>query len=211
MGEQAILSGHYHATLERIRAQDVVVSVPDPTLLDDGTTHPKSGMGTVKLKARDESLLHPTVACTPERMNLGVLGLKVWQRPAPPVAHERHRTPMAEQERDRWLRGDQLACEVPQSCPDALVVQVADRAGEMQEWLLEAARRSPGERAEFIIRAKGDRRISTKHEASDVWAARQKARAVGSITVERTRQPNRPPRQATLTGAGKRVMLTGAR
>jgi hypothetical protein len=39
----------------------------------------------------------------------------------------------------------------------------------------------------------------------------QKARAAGSITVEVTRQPHRPPRQATLRVAVKRVMFSGAR
>ena len=211
IGEQGILSGHQHATLGRIRAQEVVLLVQDTTFLDYGTTQPKSGMGTVKIKVREEYLLHPTVAFTPERMSLGVLGLKVWQRPVQPVAHERHRKPIAEKESYRWLQGYQLACEVQQSCPNTLVVNVADREGDIQEWFLDAARRSPGERAEFIIRAKCDRRIAKGKDASYLWAEMQKARGLGSITVELTRQPNRPPRQATLRVAVKRVMFTGAR
>ena len=43
------------------------------------------------------------------------------------------------------------------------------------------------------------------------WEARQQARAAGAITVEVTRQPHRPPRQATLRVAVKRVMFRGAR
>jgi hypothetical protein len=144
-------------------------------------------------------------------MHLGVLGLKVWQRPAPPVAHERHRHPMAAQARDRWRQGDQLACEVQQRGPDTRVVHVADRAGDRPEWLLEAARRAPGARAACIIRATGDRRISTTQEVRDVWEDMPQARAVGSITVELTRPPNRPPRQAPLSVAVTRVMCHGAR
>jgi Transposase DNA-binding len=211
IGEQGILSGHQHATLERIRAQEVVLLVQDTTFLDYGTTQPKSGMGTVKIKVREEYLLHPTVAFTPERMNLGVLGLKVWQRPAQPVAHARHRKPIAEKESDRWLQGYQVACEVQQSCPHTLVVNVADREGDIQEWCLDAAGRAPGERAECIIRAKCDRRIAKGTDASYVWEEMQKARAVGSSTVELPRQPNRPPRQATLSVAVKRVICNGAR
>jgi hypothetical protein len=37
------------------------------------------------------------------------------------------------------------------------------------------------------------------------------ARAAGAITVELTRQPNRPPRQATLRVAVTRVRCNGAR
>ena len=69
IGVQEILSGHTHATLERIRTQEVVLLVQDTTFLHDGTTQPKAAMGTIKIKRREEYLLHPTVAFTPERVN----------------------------------------------------------------------------------------------------------------------------------------------
>lgn len=69
-------------------------------------------MGTVKERSREEYLLHTTVAFTPERGNLGVLGAKLWQRPEEPVAHERARKPSEEKESYRWLEGYTLACEV---------------------------------------------------------------------------------------------------
>jgi hypothetical protein len=211
IGEQEILSGDKRATRERMRAQEVVLLVQDTTFLDDGTTQAKKGMGTVKIKVREEYLRHPTVAFTPERMNLGVLGLKVWQRPEQPVAQERHRKPLEEKESYRWLEGYQLACKVQQRCPETLVVNGADREGDIHEWCLEAMRRLPGERAEFIIRAKCNRRLAKGQEPSSWWEERQKARAAGSITIEVTRQPHRPPRQATLRVAVKRVMFSGAR
>jgi hypothetical protein len=211
IGEQAILSGHIQATLERIRTQDVVLLGQDTTFLDYGTTRPKKGLGTVKVKVRAEHLLHPTVAFTPARLNLGVLGLKMWQRPEQPVAQERHRQPLAEQESSRWLEGYQLACEVQQSCPDTLVVNVADREGDIHEWFLDALQRLPGERAEFIIRAKCHRRIAKGQAPRYLWEELQKARAAGRMTVELTRQPDRPPRQVTLRVAVKRVPCNGAR
>jgi Transposase Tn5 dimerisation domain len=185
--------------------------VQDTTFLDYGTTQPKKGMGTVKVKVREEYLLHPTVAFTPARLNLGVLGLKMWQRPEPPVAQERHRKPLAENESSRWLEGYQLACEVQQSCPDTLVVTVAAREGDIHAWCLEALQRVPGERAECIIRAKGHRRIAKGKEPRDLWEDMQKARAAGRITVELTRQPDRPPRRITLRIAVKRVTFNGGR
>jgi Transposase DDE domain len=168
-------------------------------------------MGTVKVKVREEHLLHPTVAFTPARLNLGALGLKMWQRPEQPVAQERHRKPLAEQESARWLEGYQLACEVQQSCPDTLVVNIADREGDIHEWCLDAMQRLPGERAEFIIRAKCNRRIAKGKEPRSVWEEMQKAGAAGRLTVELTRQPDRPPRQVTLRVAVKRVTCNGAR
>jgi hypothetical protein len=99
LGVSEMLSGHTHATLERIRTQEVVLLVQDTTFLHDGTTRPKTGMGTVKINTRAAYLLQPTVAFPPARVTFGVVGMHVWQRPEQPVAQQRTSTPMAEQER----------------------------------------------------------------------------------------------------------------
>ena len=122
IGVPEILSGHTRATLERIRTPEVVLLVPDTTFLNSGTTQPQAGMGTVKLKTREEYRLHPTVAFTPARVNFGVVGMQVWQRPEQPVAQQRKSNPIAEQERDRWLEGYQGVCKGKQACSATLVV-----------------------------------------------------------------------------------------
>jgi hypothetical protein len=198
MGEPAMRSGHQHATLERIRTQDGVLWVQDTTLRDDGTTRPKQGRGTVQGKVREEHRLHPTAALTYARLNLGVLGLKRWPRPAQPVAQECHRNPRAAKERSRGLEGEPLACAVQQRCPDTLVVNIAEREGARHEWLLEARRRLPGERAECIIRAKCHRRIAQGKEPRDVWEDMQKTHAAGRLppveVVAVDAKEDRPPR-----------------
>jgi hypothetical protein len=98
MGVQEILSGHTRATLERIRTQEVVLLGQDPTCLHYGTTQPRAGMGTVKINTREEYWRHPTVALTPERVHVGVVGMQVWQRPEQPVAQQRNSKPLEEQE-----------------------------------------------------------------------------------------------------------------
>lgn len=105
IGEREILSGHQHATLERIGAQEMVLLVQDTTCLHDGTTQHKQGMGTVRVKIRTEYLLHLTVACTPARVNFGVVGMQGWQRPERPVAQERTRKPSEAKESYRGLEG----------------------------------------------------------------------------------------------------------
>jgi Transposase Tn5 dimerisation domain len=165
----------------------------------------------VKIKAGETDLRHPAAACTHARMDRGVLGLQVWQRPAQPVAQARHRQLIEAKERSRWLQGYQPACEVQPRCPDTDAVNGADREGDAQEWCLDAVRRGPGERAELIIRATCNRRIAPRKEPRSLGEEMQQARPVGAITVELTRQPTRPPRPATLTVAVKPVTFTGAR
>ncbi len=160
IGVQEILSGHLRATLERLRTQEVVLLVPDTTFLHDGTPQPTAGMGTGKSKTRDASLLQPTVAFTPERVNFGLVGLQVWPRPDQPVAPQRQRKPLAEKERSRGLEGSQGACAGTQTCPATLVVNMADRAGDIQAGGVDARHREPDSRAACLMRAKGNRRLA---------------------------------------------------
>jgi IS4 transposase len=211
VGLKEILAGHQHATLERLQAQEVVLLVQDTTFLNYGTLRPKKGVGTVKERTREEYLLHLTVAFTPERVNLGVLGLRMWQRPQEPVAHERARKPIEEKESYRWLEGYQLACEVQPRCPATLVVNIADREGDIQECFLEAMSREAADRAEFIIRAKCNRRIANGQDQSYLWPEMQSTPPLGHLTVEVARQRERAPRQATLAVATRRVTFKGAR
>jgi Transposase DNA-binding len=211
VGLTEILSGHQHATLERVQAEEVVLLVQDTTFLNYGTLQGNKGVGTIQGKSREEYLLHPTVAFPPERVNLGVVGLRMGQRPEEPVAHERARKPIAEKERYRWLQGSQLACEVQQRCPNTLVVNVADREGDIQECFLEAISREAADRAEFIIRAKCNRRIAQGQGQSYLWPALQTTPPLGQLTVESARQPGRPARPAPLAVATRRVTFNRAR
>lgn len=211
VGCEEILSGHKQATLERLRTHEVGLLVQDTSFLNYGTLQPKAGMGTVKEKGREEYLLHATVAFTPERVNLGVVGAKLWQRPEEPVAHERARKPIEEKESYRWLEGYALACEVQQACSQTVVVSVADCEGDIQEWFLDAMRRSPHERAEFLIRAKCNRRLAPGAAHRYLWEEMQAARPLGKLTFKLSRQADRPARRVTLSVKAMPVTFNGAR
>src|SRR5262249_1497431 len=185
--------------------------VQDTTFLNYGTTQPKAGMGTVKIKTRDEYLLHPTVAFTPERVNLGVMGIKVWQRPEQPVAEQRKSKPIEEKESSRWLEGYQWALVVKQACPATLVVNLADREGDIQDWFVDVMRRQPDQRAECIIRAKCNRRLAPGATQQYLWAEMQQTPSLGTLTIALARQPERPPRPVTLAVTAKSVTFQGAR
>jgi hypothetical protein len=91
------------------------------------------------------------------------------------------------------------------------VVTVADREGDIQECFLEAMNREAAARAEFIIRAKCNRRSTTGQDQGYLWPEMQNPRPLGSLTVAVARQRDRAPRQATLAVATRRVTFTGAR
>jgi hypothetical protein len=191
--------------------QEVALLVQDTSFLNYGPLQPKAGMGTVKERTREEYLLHATIAFTLERGNLGVVGAKLWQRPEEPVAHERARKPIEEKESYRWLEGYALACEVQQACPPTVVVSVADCEGDIQEWFLDAMSRPAEERAEFLIRAKCNRRLAAGTRHDYLWDEMAAARPLGKLSFKLSRQADRPPRRVTLAVTARPVTFNGAR
>jgi hypothetical protein len=189
----------------------VALLVQDTSFLNYGTLQPKAGMGTVKERTCEEYLLHATVAFTPERVNMGVRGAKLWQRPEPPVGHKRKQRPIEEKESYRWLEGYALACEMQQACPQTVVVSVADCEGDIQEWFLDAMGRAGEERAEFLIRAKCNRRLAPGAAHGYLWEELQEARSLGKITFKLSRQADRPARRVTLSIKALPVTFHGAR
>jgi hypothetical protein len=210
-GFEEILSGHQQATRERLRTQEVGVVVQDTSCLNSGTLQPKAGMGTVKERIRDEYLLPTTVAFTPARVTLGVLGAKLWQRPEEPVAHERARKPSEEKESYRWVEGYALACEVQQTCAETVVVSVADCEGDIQERFLAARGWAGEERAEFLIRAKCNGRRAPGAPHDYWWDERVAARPLGKSPFRLSRQADRPSGRVTLTVTARPVTFPGAR
>jgi len=137
--------------------------------------------------------------------------MKVWRRPEQPGAPQRPRNPIAEQERYRWLEGDQCACAVKQACPATLVVNVADREGDIRAWLVEVLRREPGHRAACLIRAKENRRRAPGAAQRYLGAEMQQTCPWGTLTIALARQPDRPPRPVTLAVTAQPVTFHGAR
>jgi hypothetical protein len=206
-----ILSGHKASTVERIGAHEVVLLVQDTTFLEYGITQSKPGFGTMKVTEHEQYLLHPTVAFTPERLNLGVLEVKLWQRPEERVAHLRSNKPIEEKESYRWLESYRVACEVQRACPETLIVNVADREGDIHEVFLEATTEPREEQAEFLIRAKCNRRIAKGDENSYLWEEMQAARPLGRLVFDLPAAPGRKARRVNLTVKAKPVTFNRAR
>lgn len=114
--------------------------------------------------------------------------MKVWQRPEEPIAQQRKHKPMEAKESYRWLERYQEAWKVKQACPATLVVNMADRDGDLQAWLVDAMRREPHQRAEVSIRAKCQRAPRAGGRAA-VCMGREAADALFGDPHYRTRSP----------------------
>lgn len=209
VGLTEILEGHKAATIERIRQHACVLLAQDTTFLNYDQKE-AIGLGTMKRTLSEQYLLHPTVAFTPGRINLGVLDAKFWQRPEEPVAQLRQKKPIEEKESYRWLESYAVACDVQRQCPETLIVSIADREGDIGEWFLNAQNRPLEEKAEFIVRAKCNRRTEKGvEEYSYLWDELSEVPVLGKLKINTPRAGNKPSRQATLALHAKEVEFVG--
>ena len=206
---EQISQGHRVASIERIKAQTCVLLPQDTTFLNFDQEE-NAGLGTLKRTQSEQYLLHATVAFTASRVNLGVVNAKFWQRPDEPVAHLRNKKPIEEKESYRWLESYETACQIQRQCPETLIVSIADREGDIHEWFADVENRAPEERAEFVIRAKCNRRTEQDAgEYSYLWDELSAAPVLRQLRIKTPRSGNKPSRSATLEVRVKEIELCG--
>ena len=81
IAHEKMLASHVVSSLERMRGQEVILAVQDTTFIDY-SAHPETeGLGPLHARGGGWGLLcHGTLAFTPQRLPLGVLGLRLWAR-----------------------------------------------------------------------------------------------------------------------------------
>jgi Transposase Tn5 dimerisation domain/Transposase DNA-binding len=231
VGDKQILLAHRDATLERIRAEKVVLIPQDTTELD--MTRPQevmTGSGPLNDESRVGFHDHALVAYTPDGVPLGVVAADIWARDfdefekdADQKRAERRAKAIEEKESYRWLAGYREACRVAQEAPETLVVSLSDSEGDIYECLIEGQKQTDVRKAEWIIRACQDRALIVDRGKAPGCPKRLRARVASTpildhMTVEvRERQPKskddrkrRQPREARtaqLTLQAARVKL----
>jgi hypothetical protein len=168
----SILAPHRDATIERIRAQTVVLIAQDTTELD--VTRPHEivvGSGPLNESSRVGFHDHASLAMTPEHLALGVVQAKIWARDpvefekdADQKRAERRAKSIEDKESVRWPEGYLAACQVAQEAPETHIVSLADSEGDIYEFILEARAVEGVRKASFIIRACQNRALVATDE-----------------------------------------------
>jgi len=200
---EKILRPHREATEKRIHEEKVVLVIQDTTELDF-SKHPTRDSGVLDADYRYGLYDHSHIAFTPERLCLGVVGVEFFSRTPESLgkAQERTNDPIETKESFRWLKGYRLACELAASCPTTQIVSVADRECDIYDIFLETQEHETP--ADFVIRAKQDRRLPERDPAAGTDAYHSVIDEVATSALMTTRQidlprtPKRDARQATL-------------
>jgi IS4 transposase len=217
---QKVLTPHRHATLERVRAEAVVIAAQDTTEID--LTRRKEKVGGPLSDLNHWGLYaHPLLTMTPQRVPLGVVDVQMWSRDpkefektAAQRREERRGKAFEEKESHRWRQGYQAACALAAEAPNTKVVWVSDSEGDIYECLVAGASVGPG-CAEWIVRGCQDRAVVEENRLLPLLGSRA---ALGQLTIQvskreattgngRKRTLPREARQSTVTVRSTRTLL----
>ena len=199
----AMLASHVQATTDRLQQERLVLAVQDTTVLDY-THHPATtGLGAVHDARHQGMFVHRTLAITPERVPLGLLGQEVWTRDPAQVGKRatRKQRPIAEKESHKWLTSVAAVSAARACCPGTRFVSVGDREADVYD--LFAQPRPAG--VDLLVRAAWDRGV--EEPQAHLWAAVEAAPVAGTLTVTVPPKPGQPARTADLTVRFRPVAL----
>lgn len=159
INEDKILEPHVTSTLARLEKEETVLLLQDTTEIDY-TKHPGvpdlGYIGESKHTARHGFFLHPTIAVTPSKINLGVVDNIIWKREEIGVKDKRKNTKIEDKESYNWLKSFKRTKEVALKIPGTNFINIADRESDIYEYFLEYDATIPN--ANFITRSTHNRK-----------------------------------------------------
>lgn len=191
-----VLNAHQEATLERIKAERIVLAPQDTTTLNYSTHPMTEGLGPIR--NTDDTfmglLLHDTLAFTEEGTPLGILDAQCWARDPQDRGkrYRRHDLPIEQKESMKWLRSFRKVAELQKLCPDTLLVSIGDRESDLYELFVEAVQDSGG--PGLLVRAEKSR--NRKVEEQFLWEFMSRRDVAGSLKIHVPRRGSRKARDA---------------
>jgi len=197
----ALLSSHYHSTMERI-ARDkikVVLAVQDTTSFNYDTHQDMEGLGPINTRVDGAQgiLLHDTMAYTTEGTALGLVDIQVWARDPKQFGKRvtRYQRPIEQKESFKWLKSFRAAARLQRQLGAAsTVVSVGDREADVYELFLLA--KSDPANPKLLVRAERDRRVQDGSEC--LWEYMESQAVAGQRLLHIPKRKGKAARAAVL-------------
>ena len=197
----AILSSHYHSTMERIaRAKiKVVLAVQDTTSFNYDTHADMEGLGPINthVDGAQGILLHDTMAYSTEGTAMGLVDIQVWARDPQQFGKRvtRYQRPIEQKESFKWLKSFQGAARLQRQLGAATtVVSVGDREADVYELFLLAL--SDPAHPKLLVRAERDRRVQDGSEC--LWEYMESQPVAGQRLLHIPKRKGKAARAAVL-------------
>jgi len=197
----AILSSHYHSTMERIaRAQiKVVLAVQDTTSFNYDTHADMEGLGPINkhVDGAQGILMHDTMAYTTEGTAMGLVDIQVWARDPQQFGKRvtRYQRPIEQKESFKWLKSFRAAARLQRQLGAAsTVVSVGDHEADVYELFLLAL--SDPAHPKLLVRAERDRRVQDGSER--LWEYMESQPVAGQRLLHIPKRKGKAPRDCVL-------------
>lgn len=190
-------------TARQVAPGGTVLVVQDTTSFNFSARKAARGMGYLQEGNSRGFFLHTCLAASPQDGTpLGLVAQWCWTRPDAEAGKrkDRDKKPTEDKESVRWLEGVRLARE---RLPDARIVNVADREGDVYDLFVEASQR----RVELLGRVRAKNRIvrTPEGEEMDVAAAVRASTEQATLVAALPRGDLDRPRTATLALRWRRL------
>lgn len=167
---EGLLAAHRVRTIERILQEKVCLLIGDTSEME--LTRPNQqvkGSGPLSAESRLGFYLHPLIAYTPSRLNLGTVWMKAWarktidtQRTAKEKTKHLETVPIEQKESLRWLEGQREAKVIAEMCADTQCVLICDSEADIYEVFSESRQTAHGRPLELLIRGCQNRATDVK-------------------------------------------------
>lgn len=197
---EAVLLGHFRATLERLRSEPVILAPSDTTAFNYSGLLQTSELGPIGNSQHPHQRglwVHGTHALTPQGLPLGLIQVRCWHRPEE-SADKRHRNqkPLEEKESVRW-RESWEACQAlrAQLPAGTLLLNITDMEGDIYE-VFAAVLGQEQPRAEVLIRSRHNRQLEDHQKR--LWDYVHQQPVAATLQVRMPKHEDQPARLATL-------------
>ena len=167
------------------------------------------GMGPLSFDCQQGFYLHPSIAVTPERICVGVVDGYMWARKALGRRFKHKGKPIEGKESHRWIEGYQVADAIAVRCPNTLIVDVADREGDIYELFMQSGDKNA---ARWLVRSTQNRQLLKDETQKDplrdkLWEKAKKAPRIGEIEFHMPATAERKARKVKQVVQSRRVCL----
>jgi IS4 transposase len=205
VNEEKVLKAHIDASKDRIRKEDTVLLLQDTTDIDYSKHQGLTDMGFLgekKIKYRHGFFLHPTIAVTPNKVNLGVVHNIIWKRDKIGTRELRKVVPIEKKESYNWLLSYHNTQELAKQIPATQFINIGDKEGDIYEFF--QAHNPEISNANFIVRSGRDRRTTNKD--LKVWEQLSRAEVITNVEFEIPRGWHKPGGKSLTKRAGRTVV-----
>lgn len=161
---ERILKPHINATIERIRQHKFVLLIQDSTDIDAKHMKEVKGLGFLNDTTRPGCTAHTMIACTPERLCLGVVSNEFIIREKDEIGKKTHNNLRAIEDKEsyKWIQAYKNALKIAEQATDTQFVCIGDREADIIELFKE--NKDANNKVSLLIRAFQDRLIEITND-----------------------------------------------